>query len=189
MADKQKQGRIALLLIAAVFVVPILLAAYMYFSGSDWRPGATTQHGELISPPRMLPDSGLVTASGEKPIRGVWNLLVLADENCAPACIEALEHIRQIRLSLGPKMTRLQTVYLPAANSAIPASLTTDHPALVIVEPSASSEIRGIVGGFAAGQIFIVDPLGNLMMQYAPGTSMGDIRKDIGHLLKLSGIG
>ena len=185
----QKRGRRTLLLITAIFFAPILLAAYMYFSGSTWRPAESTQYGELVSPPRTMPDINLVTDAGDKQLFGVWNLLVLADAQCDPGCIQALENIRQIRLSLGPKMTRLQTVFLPAANSAVAADLADNHPALIIVNPATSQDLRNIVGNYSNGQIFIVDPLGNLMMQYAPGTLMGDIRKDLGHLLQLSGIG
>ena len=189
MTNAQQRGRRTLLLITAIFAAPILLAAYMYFSGSTWRPAESTQYGELVSPPRTLPDINLLTDAEDKPLYGIWNLLVLADAQCDPACTQSLENIRQIRLSLGPKMTRLQTVFVPAASSAIAPDLANNHPALIIVDPTTSQDLRGIVGDYSNGQIFIVDPLGNLMMQYAPGTLMGDIRKDLGHLLQLSGIG
>jgi hypothetical protein len=52
-----------------------------------------------------------------------------------------------------------------------------------------SSDIRSVVGDFTEGQVFLVDPLGNLMMQYAPDTEMAAIRKDLARLLNLSGIG
>ena len=55
--------------------------------------------------------------------------------------------------------------------------------------PEVSGEIREIIGSYENAEIFMVDPLGNLMMRYAPGTDMGDVRKDIAHLFKLSGIG
>jgi hypothetical protein len=86
-------------------------------------------------------------------------------------------------------MPRVQTIYLPQFETAITTDLRAGHPALAIIKPDDSAELRRIVGNYAEGQIFLVDPLGNLMMQYAPGTEMADIRKDLGHLLKLSGIG
>ncbi len=189
MNEAQRRGRRTLLLITAIFFVPIFLAGYMYFSGSVWRPAVTTHKGELITPPRTMPEINLKPAAGDKPLYGTWNLVVLADTQCAADCVEALEHIRQIRLSLGPKMTRLQTIFMPATISAILPELKSNHPALIVVDPEISGDLRAIVGNYDSGQIFIVDPLGNLMMQYAPGAPMGDIRKDLGQLLLLSGIG
>jgi hypothetical protein len=57
------------------------------------------------------------------------------------------------------------------------------------VDPGNSKEIRNIVGAYKNGEVFLVDPLGNLMMSYPAGSGMGDIRTDVTHLLKLSGIG
>ena len=104
-------------------------------------------------------------------------------------CVTALEHIRQIRLSLGPKMTRLQTVFLPGSPLASENLDREAFPVLVIASPEATITITGLMDSWANGQIFLVDPLGNLMMSYPSGTEMGDVRKDIAHLFKLSGIG
>ena len=60
---------------------------------------------------------------------------------------------------------------------------------IIIAAPDATRDIRDIVGPYEPGQIFMIDPLGNLMMSYPPGTDMGNVRKDLAHLLKLSGIG
>jgi len=161
---------------------------YMYYSGSSLGPIDKTAYGELITPPRALPDTGLLT-DGEEQLRKLWTLAVLADADCDTSCSEALIHIRQIRLSLGPKMPRLQTVYLPAQMTAITGDLQRQHPKLIIAAPDATRDIRDIVGPYEPGQIFMIDPLGNLMMSYPPGTDMGNVRKDLAHLLKLSGIG
>jgi hypothetical protein len=189
MNTAQQRGRRILLLIAATFLLPIALAAYMYYSGSNWLLIESTTNGELITPPRTLPDTLLTSGADPKQLYGHWNLAVLADAQCDALCTQALEHIRQIRLSLGPKMPRVQTLYLPRAVTAIPEAVATEHPALIVVAPDVSTDIRRIVGEYNNGQIFLVDPLGNLMMQYTPDASMGDVRKDLGHLLKLSGIG
>ena len=159
MNDAQLRGRLTLLAISALFITPIVLATYLYFSGDAWRPTENTQHGELFTPPISLPDIAL-SQSGDHRLREVWSLVVLADGPCDNTCVTALEHARQIRLSLGPKMT-----------------------------PDATKTLRALIGNRDKGEILLVDPLGNLMMSYPPGTTMGDVRKDLGHLLKLSGIG
>jgi hypothetical protein len=60
---------------------------------------------------------------------------------------------------------------------------------LLIAEPAAAELVSERLGRWDNGQIFLVDPLGNLMMSYSSGASMRDVRADLGHLFKLSGIG
>ena len=188
MSNAQQEGRRTLIIISLLFISPIIIAVYMYFGGSSWVPGTSTEHGELIKPPRTLPDTPI--RGQDDQFRKIWSLVVVADKSCDADCITALEHIRQIRLSLGPKMTRMQTVFLPASETAIaPVLLNGEHPKLIVVPPEVNGEFREIIGPYENAEIFMVDPLGNLMMRYAPGTGMGDIRKDIAHLYKLSGIG
>jgi hypothetical protein len=188
MTDAQKQGRRTLLLISLLFTIPIVSAMYMYFSGTAV-PVTSTEHGEFISPPRLLPETPLSTTDQEQRLRKIWSLIVLADTDCDTTCLTSLEKIRQVRLSLGPKMTRMQTVFLPTDSAAIRTELKTEHPVLIIVAPEQSAAIREAVGPFENGEIFLADPLGNLMMRYPQDADMGDIRKDIAHLFKLSGIG
>jgi hypothetical protein len=188
MSDSQKQGRRMLLFISLLFITPIIAAMYMYFSGTAI-PVRSNEHGEFITPPRVLPDTAINVSLPKKQFRTVWSLIVLADNECDTSCLSSLVKIRQIRLSLGPKMTRMQTVFLPATETAIRTELDTDHPVLIIVAPEQSGIIRTTVGSYENGEIFLVDPLGNLMMRFPQDAGMGDIREDITHLLKLSTIG
>ena len=188
MNDARTQGRRTLLLISLLFTIPIVSAMYMYFSGTAV-PVTSNEHGEFISPPRLLPENPLSTTDAEKRFRKIWSLIVLADKDCDAGCVASLEKIRQVRLSLGPKMTRMQTVFLPASSAAISTELEAEHPVLIIVNPAQSASIRETVGSYENGEIFLADPLGNLMMRYPQDAEMGDIRLDIAHLFKLSGIG
>ena len=44
-------------------------------------------------------------------------------------------------------------------------------------------------GGISDGMLFLIDPLGNLMMQYEPGFDPYKVKNDLLHLLKISQIG
>jgi hypothetical protein len=39
------------------------------------------------------------------------------------------------------------------------------------------------------GMLFLIDPLGNLMMQYEPGFNTYKVKDDLMHLLRISQIG
>ncbi len=189
MTKQQLRGRLILLGISALFIIPIIAAALLYFGPSEWRPVAHMEHGNLVTPPVELPATVFESSAGPFRFREVWTLIVLANEQCDATCIKALENIRQIRLSLGPKIPRLQTVFLPRDSRAIATLDLAAFPKLLIGERAAADLVAGRLERWDNGQIFLVDPLGNLMMSYSPGISMGDVRADLGHLFKLSGIG
>ena len=52
---QQRSGRRQLVLVASVFFLPLVAAFFLYFSAS-WRPPVGVQHGQLIDPPRPLPE-------------------------------------------------------------------------------------------------------------------------------------
>lgn len=189
MTKAQNRGRLTLLAIAALFTLPIIAATYFYFTDNGWRPGDNIQHGDLITPPLSLPDTALTQTEPAARLREVWTLIVPVGSTCDAACLDALDKAKQVRRWLGPKMHRLQTVAIPATRDALPTAMLADHPQLIVAEPQLSDGIRLSIGSYNNGQIFLVDPFGNMMMSYQPDTDMGDIRKDLGHLLRISTIG
>ena len=64
---------------------------------------------------------------------------------------------------------------------------------LIRLKPSAGlvKKIIGIRNGnnIPDGMLFLMDPLGNLMMQYEPGFNAYKVKEDLMHLLKISQIG
>ena len=63
---------------------------------------------------------------------------------------------------------------------------------LIRVKPSAglSQKILDIrQGSVPDGMLFLIDPLGNLMMQYEPGFNTYKVKDDLMHLLRISQIG
>lgn len=189
MNNSQTRGRLTLLTIALIFALPIAVSMYFYFSDGGWRPGENTQKGDLVMPPRTFAATPLTQEASPAVFREVWTLLVPAGENCDAACEDALAKIRQLRLWLGPKVGRVQLVLLAETADVLSAQSVAEHPKLIIADPELSEDFRRAVGDYNNGQIFLVDPLGNLMMSYKSGVDMGDIRKDLGHLLRISNIG
>jgi len=189
MNNRQSRGQLILVIIALIFALPIAVSMYFYFSSDGWRPGENTQKGNLITPPRNFAATPLTREESPAVFREVWTLLVPAGKNCGADCEEALEKTRQLRLWLGPKIKRVQLVLLAEATDALSEKSTAQHPKLIIANPELSEDFRRTVGDYNSGQIFLVDPLGNLMMSYKSGVDMGDIRKDLGQLLRISNIG
>lgn len=193
-----RRSRLWLVGLAALFFVPLALSFLLYY-GTSWRPAGGTQQGELILPPRPLPEVSLVGADGQPTdpawLKGNWRLVYVGPADCPAPCRAALVHTRQVRLALDKDMTRVARVFLHDGTLAAPAELATEHPDLLAASLAGAAGARLLAefpGGTAAlqnGRLYVVDPLGNLMMSYPDDTPPKGLLKDLERLLKLSHIG
>jgi hypothetical protein len=194
MSDPRAKGRRTLLLLAAVFLLPVAVAFTLYY-GKLWRPADSASKGQLIEPARPLNVAGLRhpdgTPAAATEVTGKWTLLYIGDGRCDAACERALVFGRQTRLALNNEMTRVQRVFLAAGNCCDTDYFTREQPGLIVLDAS-SPEAASFLAQFPDGRedtLFIVDPLGNLMMRHDASHTTKGLLSDLKKLLKLSHIG
>ena len=189
-AQKPGKGRVQLLLIAAVFLGPLALAAWLYFAGQELTPVGRTNNGALLQP-----ITNLVEALPESPLHthndGYWVLLYANETACDEACAHSLYTLRQSRLMLGKEMDRLVRVFLHGDTAPDTVLLADEHKGLVTLQDSSLKELLDNKKpvGLDAGGYYLVDPLGNLVMYFRPDIDPSAMVEDIKHLLELSRIG
>lgn len=181
-------NRRLLLLLLLLFAAPLAAAFWLYY-GSSWRPTLRTNHGALIEPVVALPAQG---ATGTV-FQGKWSLLVVGqgESGCDEGCRGALVYARQTWLSLGQLTPRVQRVLLAAPGCCDTTYLQREHAGLNTIGTGGNGAeplLRAIPKPH--GQtIFVVDPLGNLMMRYDVRQDPKGLREDLKKLLELSHIG
>jgi hypothetical protein len=197
--------------LAALFFVPLLASAWLYY-GTSWRPGGHINHGELIQPPRPLPRVELprIALAGEAPgaalgqaarefapadpslFRNSWTLVYVGDGSCDASCRGTLYVMRQTRLALGTDMERLARVFLSTGNCCAKDYLAHEHAGITVLDASGAAGAQ-LLNQFPAGErahtLFVVDPLGNLMMRYDVRHDPRGLLVDLKRLLELSQIG
>jgi hypothetical protein len=179
--------------LAALFLLPLAVSFWMYFNG--WGPGARANHGELIQPPRPLPATLLPQPDGTPASvlpDGKWLLVYVGGGDCTASCRQALWVMRQSRLALGHEMTRVERAMLATAACCDREYFEREHAGLAVFDAT-GAEAASLVAHFPAGarehSIYIVDPLGNLLIRFdARGNPKGFLA-DLKKLLKLSHIG
>ena len=182
-------------LLAALFFLPLVASFYMYY-GSDWRPVASTEHGELYRPARPLPQAELRDSKGNvgpvKPFNEKWSLVYVGSGACDDLCKSSLYFMRQTRLSLNNEMTRVNRFFLATSACCDNAFLDREHPGLVTLDAS-GPEGAALVAAFPTTDrersLYVVDPLGNLVMRYDTRENPKGLLDDLKKLLKLSHIG
>ena len=189
--------------LALLFFAPLGLAFYLYYGHGSWHPGARVNRGELVQPPRPLPALALpLWGSGSTDanfLKGKWTLLYVAFGSCSDACRTRLYDTRQVRLALDRDMGRVQRVLIAGDGCCDAQFLREQHPDLITIraDPAAAPllallpdhERRDGPLTAQAPRVYLIDPLGNLMMVYPAGARPKGMLEDMKRLLRLSSIG
>ena len=196
MDTQHKKNRITILVIFAMSIIPFSIAWYLAENPDKVKLG--TNNGELISPPLTTESNDFTgydafSAENIKELQGHWLLInVLPQAQCVDACQDGLYKTHQITLMMGKDIARIRrlAVIFDPAQQPLPKQWQDDARLLKVV-PSAKLQetIRSIDSNIAPGGLLVMDPLGNLMMKYAPGYDPYKVRNDLSKLLRISQIG
>ncbi|HEV8442105.1 MAG TPA: hypothetical protein VGQ27_01450 [Steroidobacteraceae bacterium] len=191
MEESRRRGRQVLVLIGALFLVPLAISFALYYG--QWRPSGSSSKGELITPARPLDAAGLKQPDGrpapDKVLTGKWSLIYIGDGACDAACRTALVLGRQTRLALNNEMTRVQRVFLATDHCCDAGYFAAEQPGLIALDASAARNLLAQFPADRAHSLYVVDPLGNLMMRHDAAQTTEDLLSDLKKLLKLSHIG
>ena len=188
-----------------MFFAPLGIAFYLYYGHGTWHPAGRVNAGDLIEPPRPMPSVALpLQSSGETApdfLRRKWTLLYVERGSCAERCRSALYETRQVRLALDRDMDRVQRVFIADGDCCDFQTLRAQHPDLLAIRLSPAAApllallpLRNAGGGGGEGRanaqrIYVIDPLGNVMMSYPPDAKPKGMLEDMKRLLRLSHIG
>ncbi|HET9733991.1 MAG TPA: cytochrome C oxidase subunit I [Burkholderiales bacterium] len=178
--ESVRRGRIKLALLGAFFALPFVLGTLAWWL--DWAPGTTSNYGELVSPP--LPLAGPPFDA----LRGKWLLVSFDTAACDAYCEKKLYFMRQVRRAQGKDQDRVERLWVLTDAAQPRAEL------LAAIEGTRIARSQSLAAQFpaaplAADHIYVVDPLGNLMMRYARDPDPSRMLKDLQRLLKVSRIG
>jgi hypothetical protein len=198
MISQHLKNRLIIVVLFLMAIIPFLIAV-IYKQNPELLPGRSNK-GQLIIPP-VLTDrnevSGFDKFSSEHldELKGHWLLInVVTGSDCNQVCIDAIHKSRQIQLMLNKDFTRTRRVAVISkdVNSTVSDQAWMNDRALLKLRPKQSfldklSQVEA--GSIPEGMLFLMDPLGNLMMQYESGFDPYQVKSDLSHLLRISQIG
>lgn len=200
--EAQRRNRRNVIILALVFFAPALFAYVLYLSG--WRSETTRNYGVLIDPPRPLNAAGLLTLDGKpvdrESLTRKWSIVYIGSGECVAECQETMAMLRQLYVSLAKNQRRVQRLFvitdgelrgpmkapLEADSELLLLKLAKDVTSGSFLEQF-STEADSRVGLDSA--IYLMDPIGNLMMVYRAPVDPKKMRKDLSRLLHFSQIG
>ncbi|MAF83703.1 MAG: hypothetical protein QGH93_09275 [Gammaproteobacteria bacterium] len=191
--QRKKTGRLQLLMLAAVFFGPALLAWLLYNPGGGTPPVGSTANGELITTVKLVPDANLQVPREQQnsPYPGRWTLVHVGDGACNEPCAISLYETRQVRQALGKDDQRVQRILFLLDDTPLNAAIVEQHPGLIVFPSDhlLASAFIAAIEPYSIQDVFLIDPLGNLIMRFTTDIGMKGMHKDLKKLLKISHIG
>jgi cytochrome oxidase Cu insertion factor (SCO1/SenC/PrrC family) len=194
--NSNRRSLLIILILFFIFFIPFQVAKRFYLHDTNFFPKASTQHGYLIQPPLTLSQLPLYDADNHifnsQKLRGKWILLYVGPNKCSALCIKNLYQLQQIHIATGKDQPRVLRIRL-SFKTAKPASLELPGVLHLIIDKQQFANFIAIqptkMLALSVGAIYLVDPLGNVIMSYPLDANPAGILKDLKHLLGVSQIG
>ena len=198
-----RKNKITMLVLFTMFLAPIFAAIYI-FNTNPADSYKTKNRGNLIRPAIELKNIELKYVENGKPYSLVeqehqWIMVFIGAGECDDSCKRQLVIMRQTRLAQGGEFTRINRMYvmLDKQSEKFMKEVKEYHPGLAVLNGS-KEQLVNITSQFKfddkvdvgkSNRIYIVDPIGNLMMYYELDANATDIAKDLKRLLHVSQMG
>jgi len=192
-----------LLLVLFISVAPVILAFIVYYNPS-LQPTGSTNYGTLVEPQRPLPTNNelkLTTLDGQPfdidELRGQWLLMAADQAACPEECAKKLFILRNVHAMTGKNVKRVSRVWFITDDAPVPQKVLDAYAGTIMLRANPEQLDEFLAGhdldsqnqGELLNPIWLVDPLGNLMMQFPEDPDPLKVRKDLGKLLHNSQIG
>ena len=182
--------RTKFLLILSFFAAPMLIAWLAYFG---WHPDKHKNYGSLLKVTPLVHTQGALvdgTPLQLDTLKGKWLMVYVGGANCDAACQKQLYYMRQSRLVLGKDQNRVARLWVLSDSATPDAALLQAHTGLYVWRPARPDFVQQFPRTKAdAKHLYVVDPLGNLMLRFPENVEPKGMIKDLKLLLKASQIG
>lgn len=180
---RRSNGRLMLIGLILIFALPAIIAKTVL--DQHWYTTGVTNSGELVEPRVTLQDFGITLPVAEEG----WLVGYIAPTECESLCEQQLHYLNQSYLALGKNKERVTAVVFVAEGVSLRG--TINKPDLEFL--AGGDKLRG---KFAPASIVIIDPLGQLVMEYKSVSQQSQLVSqskgmihDLRKLLKLSRVG
>lgn len=191
---QRNAGRWKLFAVMAICAAPVIASYLTYYV---IKPEGRTNYGTLLDPRAYpMPPLGSTSLDGQPATldayKGKWIMLQVNGADCTQTCKTKLYDMRQLRLTQGKDMDRIERVWLVTDKEPLEIFVLREYDGTHVlrVDPAAlKAWLPAEEGTTPADHLYMIDPLGNLMMRFPKDADANKIKRDLGKLLKASRIG
>jgi hypothetical protein len=193
----RKRGRWMLWLVLLVCASPMIASYFTYYV---IKPEKRNNYGTLIDQrAHPVPAMATTTLDGRpqalEQFKGKWVMLMVGSGACPDSCQKQLFALRQLRLMQGKEADRIERVWLITDQEPLDTLIIREYDGTHMLRADAATVTQWLPvdgGTTPADHIYLIDPLGHLMMRFPKDPQLQEVRKvykDINKLLKASAVG
>ena len=182
------------------FVSPVALAYIMFYFVDV---SSFSNHGEIYSPVVDITELKLTDKNGElipdntgqknpeDTLRYKWRFYSFVDNQCDVVCKNRLIDTRQLHKAFGKDAHRITrvVVYLDSPDDLIKKFIESELPAAKVMYANYDVIKKALNITTEKNEVFISDPMGNIMMRFREEQPLKELQSDMKKLLKASQIG
>ena len=192
-----------LVMVLLLCLAPVLAAVVVYFN-PEWQPSGSVNYGTLVKPQRPMPSAEaleLKTLDGRpfdlQSLKGKWLLATADGASCPESCARKLFILRNSHASQGKNVDRVNRIWFITDDADVPDNVMQAYKGTIMVRanPEQLAKFLPTLGNGPDGRpalqdpMWIIDPLGNLILQYPVDSEPLRFRKDLSRLIYNSRIG
>lgn len=179
------------------FVAPVVAAYALFFLGVT--PPAFSNKGELLSPiidveSFALTDDNDELIGRDEITNHKWHMIYFAGASCDDACNQILYNMRQINIAVGKNANRLRrlVIHLEKPSDEFQALIVKEYPEARHAnanDEAIETALQEVGPEFRSNEVYIMDPLGNIMLRFTQDQPYKDMLHDLNKMFKVSQIG
>lgn len=168
-------------ILLASFVLPIAFGTAFFYLSPTFFTQHTVNYGEFVNPIITTTKQDITFIDTQSGLQGLWTL-TYTTKKCDNICIKVLQDMRTVRILMNEDMRRIQNLLL------ITNKAKTQQVDILV---GYASEVFNLqLNQFPENSLFLIDPLGNMMLRYnSKNLDIKRVIKDLKRLFKYSRIG
>lgn len=184
----KKSNRRNFILILVLLFSPVVISYTLFFMG--YRPGSVN-YGDLVEIEKLTGLAGVTQDTNKilrmRDLHGKWIMLTVDSGNCDEACQLKLYYMRQVRTMQNKEMNRIERLWLIDDNVKANPELFKNYEGTFFVNAQDSELLEQIPTRESRRKhIYLIDPMGNLMMRFPENLEPRKMSDDIKRLLQVS---
>lgn len=183
-----------LYILILVTLAPILGSYFAYYV---MPPAGRTNYGTLVEPQRPVPEIPATALDGRafdlRSLQGKWVFVTVDSGACDAHCEGKLLHMRQQRIMTGKERDEIERVWLIVDREPVPDAVVREYAGTHFVRVDARAvqpflAVPDTPGASLRDHIWVIDPLGNLMLRWPRDPDPKGTKGDIARLLKAASL-
>ena len=184
-----RSNRIKFVALLLLMLSPVIVSIVLH--NVKFRPEGTVNYGELLEVKAIQGQALDIennTIFRDRQLHGKWTFAMIDSGSCEEYCQKKLYQMRQVRLAQNTEKERINRIWIIDDHIIPSQEMKKEFEGTVFLTLKEDSKFLDQFPAVSSikDYIYVIDPMGNLMMRYPRDANPSKMASDVKLLLKLS---